>query len=108
MRKASGRNQDYGKFRHLYRSNRWKQLSLRQRQKEPLCRMCKARGRITLGTVCDHVDGHPANETEAKFWAGPFQTLCAECHSGDKARIEAGGQQRGCGTDGWPIARNDG
>ena len=103
--KASGRNRDYGQFRALYRTNRWKQLSLRQRQKEPLCRMCKARGVIKLGTVCDHIDGHPANETEAKFWAGPFQTLCADCHSGDKRIEEGGGAAKGTDVDGWPIGR---
>lgn len=103
--KRSGRNRDYGKFRALYRTHRWKKLSLAQRAKEPLCRMCQARGRIVVGTTCDHVNGHPADETEKQFWAGPFQTLCSECHSGDKRIEEGGGAPKGTDLEGWPIGR---
>lgn len=54
--------------------------------------MCKANGRITIATVCDHITPHKGDE-EA-FWAGPFQSLCAMHHSSDKQRIEKGGSPR--------------
>lgn len=104
-RKSPGKNKDYGKFRALYRTNRWKKISLAQRAREPLCRNCRSRGLIVVGTTCDHVYGHPADETEEQFWAGPFQTLCSECHSGDKRMEERSGRLKGCGLDGWPESR---
>jgi len=57
--------------------------------------------------VCDHVDGHPHNETEAKFWLGPFQSLCASCHSGAKAQLEARGTLRGGDEDGYALDPNN-
>jgi hypothetical protein len=58
---------------------------------------------VVAATVCDHVNGHPAGETEAMFWDGPFQSLCRDCHNSDKARIERGREFRGCDADGWPL-----
>ena len=93
------------RFRHLYRTARWLGIRARQLAAHPLCAYCEREGRVTAATVCDHVDGHPAGETETKFFAGPFQSLCATCHSGAKAREEAGRPVKGCGPDGWPLAR---
>lgn len=53
-------------------------------------------------TVCDHVDPHRGDEV--KFFSGPFQSLCADCHDTDKQRIERGGKARPViGADGWPV-----
>ena len=51
------------------------------------CVICK---RVSTGKrgemICDHVTPHGCNE--AKFWSGPFQTLCKTCHDGVKQREE--------------------
>lgn len=48
--------------------------------------MCGELKADTSQLVCDHIEPHRGDE--AKFWAGPFQTLCAPCHNGTKQRIE--------------------
>ena len=77
-------------WRRLYGTARWQRLRAEQLAREPLCRMCAEAGRVTAATVCDHVDPHRGDE--AKFWAGPFQSLCDaapwRCHSRAKQREE--------------------
>lgn len=92
------------RFAHLYRTQRWRRISERQRRLEPLCRMCKAIGKVTVANVCDHVNGHPPDETEEQFWAGPFASLCVEHHNSAKARMERGGKpEPGCDANGVPL-----
>lgn len=92
-----------GKYKHLYGTQRWRKQAKAYIAANPLCVMCSKRGRVQAATVCDHVNGHPANETEAQFWAGPFQSLCAEHHNSDKRREENGRPRIACDADGWPI-----
>ena len=95
---------EWGKFRKLYGTQRWRKLAKAQLVREPLCWRCEKAGRVTPATVCNHTNGHPADETEEQFWAGPFDSQCAKCHSGDQAREERGGVViKGCDADGWPI-----
>jgi 5-methylcytosine-specific restriction protein A len=91
-----------------YKTSRWQKLRRRQLSAEPLCRMCKDDGRITAAAICDHVEPHRGDE--AKFWVGPFQSLCAEHHNRTKQSTEKGGEGRppkptigvdGCPTGGW-------
>ena len=101
-------DRNHGKFAYLYHKNRWRKLSERHRIHEPLCRNCSRFGRVTVGAVCDHVNGHPEDETLEQFWAGPFQTLCLACHSGDKRQLERSGIERGCDADGWLLPPSNG
>src|SRR5262245_54950968 len=39
----------------FYGSQRWRLTSVRHRQMEPLCRQCKSEGRVTAGTLTDHI-----------------------------------------------------
>ncbi len=90
------------KWAHLYNDVQWRKLRARQLRDEPLCRMCKARGKITPATICDHIEPHKGDIK--KFWAGPFQSLCKTCHDSDKQRIEKGGKPKPfIGLDGWPV-----
>lgn len=85
-----------------YNTSAWQRLRAHQLSAFPLCAMCAARGRVTVATVCDHIDPHRGDH--ARFWAGPFQSLCTPCHSGDKQRQERGGKTRPViGNDGWPL-----
>lgn len=87
---------------HLYKTTRWQRIRAQQLSLEPLCRMCAARKRTTLATVCDHVEPHRGDP--AKFHAGPFQSLCQSCHSGDKQLFERTGKApTRIGLDGWPM-----
>ena len=90
-------------FAHLYRTARWQRLRARQLEREPLCRYCAEDGRVTEATVCDHLDGHPVGETEAKFWAGPFGSVCRMCHDSLSRRRDNGKAVVSIGPDGWPL-----
>lgn len=93
-----------GRFSANYRTAKWQRVRRFQLDREPLCKFCERRGLVVLATVCNHVNGHPAGETEQQFWEGPFNSLCADCHNSDQARLERGGKQiRGCDEDGWPV-----
>lgn len=68
------------------KSRRWKKLREVQLSIEPLCRMCSAENKITIAVICDHVEPHRGDE--AKFWSGPFQSLCKPHHDLEKQREE--------------------
>lgn len=85
----------------LYRTKRWRDLRASQLMREPLCRLCEYAGEVVAATVCDHVTPHRGDE--ALFWAGPFQSLCADCHSRHKQREEHGRPTLTFAADGWPI-----
>ena len=73
-------------WRVLYKTARWVTIRLAQLFDEPLCRMCAADGRVTIATVCDHVEPHRGDVE--RFFAGPFQSLCKLCHDSRKQRAE--------------------
>lgn len=93
-------------YRAWYNTTRWRRIRARQLQAEPLCRMCKAAGRITAATVCDHIDPK-AKATQQGFYTGPFQSLCDEapwrCHSSTKQMEETKGYSDAMGPDGNPL-----
>ena len=68
-----------GRFRHLYKTARWQRIRAEVLLRDNYtCQLC---GVIQVPRmVCDHVNGHPATETEEQFWAGPFQAVCNDCH----------------------------
>lgn len=90
---------------HLYRTSAWKRLRRLQLRTEPTCRYCEQVGRLTVATVCDHIEPH-RGDLDA-FWRGPFMSLCASCHSGAKQSQERTGVLRGCDVDGNPFGRDD-
>ena len=79
--------------RRLYATARWRAIRAMQLATEPLCRMCLDAGVAITATVCDHITPHRGDV--AAFWSGPFQSLCASCHSAAKQRAEGmGGSDR--------------
>lgn len=69
--------------------------------REPLCRMCRAKGRTTVATIADHIvsiaKGGPVHDITN------LQPLCDPCHR-DKSLREQGKRVRPTtGADGWPI-----
>lgn len=87
-----------------YGKRRWKKRSAWQLKTHPLCIMCLNKGFVIAARVADHIEKH--NGDVAKFWSGPLQSLCAECHSSSKRQIEDKGFVNDIGADGWPIDPN--
>lgn len=73
-------------YRSWYTHARWRKIRDRQLKHEPLCRFCEGQGLTTLANVVDHVEPHRGDPT--KFWHGSLQSLCANCHSSVKQRLE--------------------
>ena len=67
-----------------YHRKRWKTRAAHQLKIEPLCRMCKERGKIEPACVVDHVERH--NGDLVKFVFGDVQSLCIDCHNRTSSR----------------------
>jgi 5-methylcytosine-specific restriction endonuclease McrA len=81
------RRRNRQEWRTWYGTARWKAIAKQQLDEEPLCRMCKAKGKLTAATTCDHVIRHKGNPV--LFWnTGNLQSLCTPCHSREKQRQE--------------------
>lgn len=88
------------KERMPYGTARWQKLRAAQLAKEPLCAMCI--DKPTPATVCDHIEPHRGDID--KFWAGPFQSLCAHHHNTVSQSLEKGGKYKPqIAEDGWPV-----
>jgi len=94
-------------YRKLYWTNRWKRVRAEQLFNQPLCENCQRYGRVTVATVCDHVDPRTKLDPNT-FFAGPFQSLCDadpwRCHSKVKQSEERLGYVKGSTEDGRPVA----
>lgn len=74
--------------RRLYWTARWRAIAKYQVEViDPLCAMCRAEGRVTVATVCDHVEPHRGDVFA--FWNNARQSLCTSCHSSAKQAEEA-------------------
>lgn len=66
---------------------------------EPLCRHCKANGRVAASTVPDHIVPLHKGGTDDD---SNIQCLCAACHR-DKTNKDMGYRpKQKVGSDGWP------
>lgn len=76
------------------------ELRKRRLAAEPLCRDCKARGRVRASTVPDHIKPLAQGGTDTD---DNIRCLCSECH--DKRTAEQFGTRARVmiGVDGWPI-----
>lgn len=90
-------------YRRLYNTRAWRDRRLALLSAEPLCRYCKALGRITAATVADHIVPHRGDR---ELFAGELQPLCQSCHSAVKQREERGGYHSAVDLDGYPIDPN--
>lgn len=70
---------------HLYSSRRWAKLRWSVLVRDLFtCQLCHQVVADTKRLVCDHIDPHRGDLRA--FWAGPFQTLCVDCHNSVKQR----------------------
>jgi 5-methylcytosine-specific restriction enzyme A len=84
-----------------YHSARWARIRRCQLSEHPLCKYCLEVGRVSVATVCDHVERHGGDVN--RFWLGPFQSLCKPCHDSTKRHIELHGYRPDIGLDGYPL-----
>ena len=69
-------------------------------REEPLCRMCKAKGRIRTAEIADHIV--PIAKGGATHDITNLQPVCKECHQ-DKSNADKGHRVKPrIGVDGWP------
>ena len=104
MARLDRRSPEAAAYRALYNTARWRRTRSAQLAAEPLCRACTKAGRITAATVCNHVRPD-LKATEAGFFAGPFSSLCADCHDRGEQKAESAGYSATAGDDGWPTDR---
>jgi 5-methylcytosine-specific restriction enzyme A len=101
-REHDARRQTAQPWRKWYRTARWRAIRAAQLRSRPLCWQCEERGETKEATVCNHAERH--NGDPVKFWSGPFNSMCKDCHDVDQQRIEHGGKARqAVGVDGWPL-----
>lgn len=70
-------------------------------RQEPLCRLCKEKGRVTVATIADHVI--PIAQGGAVHDLANMQPVCAECHQDKTNRDNGRRVKRRIGADGWPA-----
>ena len=68
--------------------------------REPLCRHCKAKGRVTVATIADHIT--PIAEGGAVHDIANMQPLCHDCHTDKTLRDQGKRVKHRIGLDGWP------
>jgi len=86
----------------LYKTARWKRIREQQLALQPLCEICLEAETITEANTVHHKEGGHKGD-EAKFWFGPFQSLCASCHSRHGKLEDHGKTAIRFGVDGYPI-----
>lgn len=83
------------------RGRRGVALRTRRLRNEPLCRMCKDEGRVTLAVTPDHIKPLALGGEDIDV---NIRCLCAEHHD-QVTREEFGQRERSpeIGEDGWPV-----
>lgn len=65
----------------------WQRVRLAVLCDEPLCRPCRAAGRVTEATLVDHVT--PLSEGGARLDRSNLEPMCVGCHARKTARDKA-------------------
>ena len=86
--------------RTWYGTQIWKTKRAHQLRIEPLCRLCKAQGKVEPATIADHDPPHEGDYN--KFILGPLRSLCAACHDALQGFTHRG-YSRDIGVDGYPV-----
>jgi len=90
MPKPDYRSKEAEAYRRLYKTKEWRDLAKAQLQRQPLCERCSKAGKVTVATVCHHVD-KSTKANAATFFAGPFASMCKACHDGPTQKEERSG-----------------
>jgi 5-methylcytosine-specific restriction protein A len=76
-------------------------VAMRKRRlaNEPLCRICKSKGRVTEATVPDHIKPLALGGTDTD---DNIRCLCEACHTEATAEQFGHRKRTEVGVDGWP------
>jgi hypothetical protein len=96
------RSAQAAEYRKLYKTARWARTREAQLTLQPLCERCLAMGIVEVATVVHHADGGHKGDP-IKFFAGPFESLCAPHHDSEGQREDLGQTIVTFGSDGWPV-----
>jgi 5-methylcytosine-specific restriction protein A len=66
----------------------WRKIKEQVLREEPLCRPCKAVGRVAASIECDHIQPLEQGGTDERE---NLQGICVPCHRAKTARERAGG-----------------
>jgi hypothetical protein len=88
-------------YHKWYKLAIWRRIREAQLSRFPLCAMHLERNQEVLATHCDHIDPHEGDWL--RFTQGPFQSLCAPCHSSLKQSEEKLGYRKGVDGQGRPL-----
>ena len=89
----------------LYRTKEWRQLRSVVLKQEPLCRMCRAQGRVTQAYAVDHIIPHKGDLRLFRDMDN-LQPLCKLCHNKNKQIIDIKGFDIAINADGEPADPN--
>jgi 5-methylcytosine-specific restriction protein A len=81
----------------------WKNRRAHQLRAEPLCCLCKERGKIEPATVADHFP--PCGSDFNAFVMGPLRSLCAAHHDALSGFVHKPYSSE-IGLDGFPVDSN--
>jgi hypothetical protein len=59
----------------LHNNAAWHRRARFQLQREPLCAMCLAEGKVVAARIADHIEPH--HDDPIRFWNGKLRSLCA-------------------------------
>ncbi|MBK4997283.1 HNH endonuclease [Pseudomonas sp. S37] len=80
----------------------WQQAREGWLRKNPLCVRCESAGLKKAATVVDHIRPHRGDMVF--FWGrSNWQSLCTNCHSSYKQRLEKSEREAGCDVSGRPL-----
>jgi 5-methylcytosine-specific restriction protein A len=85
-------------YRKFIKSYEWQTIRGYHLQRNPLCVMCKDKGRVRQAEHVDHIE-KCVDDPRLQRDLSNLRSLCAECH-----RVRHGAKpKRTIGLDGWPI-----
>lgn len=99
------RSAEAAEYRKLYKTARWQHFREYYLTVHPLCVNCLFLEIVEPATVVHHADGGHKGDVQ-KFWDGPFEALCKECHDRHGQREDRGEKTIHFGSDGWPVESN--
>lgn len=85
-RRGSARQRGYGAA--------WEKLRKWHLRGEPLCRRCKAAGRLEAAALVDHIRPVQSADDPAFYDVGNLQSLCIACHAAKTSEDKAAGLAR--------------
>jgi hypothetical protein len=87
----------------LYGTERWRRRARLQLRHFPMCAACERAGRVREANLAHHLEPHRDGDSELRFWYGPLESLCFDCHKRHHGWPAARGFATNIGADGFPT-----